>query len=288
MSTNGDIEIAVSAEGVDEAAADLGGDGDGGGPPGGGGQDGQGGLRGNLRSGAIAGALISALGPLLDVVSPILQVLNAFLAPVATMLLRLLAPVLRVLLTRVLPVWLGFMDFVDSALSDFHPLLQAMALVMPALLVPLLALEALGIDIKAFVSDIVTGIGNLAGDIWGKIKGGASWITEGASNIGSAVWDSISGWANTVKTTLSDLPSDIWEKMKQLSTDIAQALAGVIPGASVSDVPGTTGSSDPIFTEPDDTEGPDPKPNQPEVNVGIQGGLNAFVDGISTDPRLDL
>jgi len=116
MSADGEIEVAVRAQGVDEAAADLGDVG------GGGGGDGTqavapegdgGGAGGEAIAGGIVGGLVSQLlGPLLEVLDPVLNILSAFLVPVAALLLRLLSPVLRFLIQR-LP---GFIDFVTNDL----------------------------------------------------------------------------------------------------------------------------------------------------------------------------
>lgn len=118
MSADGEIEVAVRAEGVDEAAADLGdvgGDGADAGttaaaPEG----DGGGGVSEAITGGIVGGLVSQLLGPLLEVLDPVLDILSAFLVPVAALLLRLLSPVLRFLVQR-LP---GFIDFVTNDLPD--------------------------------------------------------------------------------------------------------------------------------------------------------------------------
>lgn len=121
MSADGEIDIAVRAEGTDEAAAELS-DTDGGLGGGGGGDDdgGEGGLGQALSGGIFGGLIAQLLGPILDVLNPILDILKAFLAPVAVVLLRALAPVLREFL-KLLPGW---SDFVSNGLDRLDDVVQ--------------------------------------------------------------------------------------------------------------------------------------------------------------------
>lgn len=118
MSNDGEITVEVSAEGTDEAADQLageGGDGDGGGGAATGGEDG--GLTESIRGGIIGGIIATGLGGLIDILSPLLEIVDAFLAPIAAIVLRSLQPVLAFLLNRVLPVFLSFMTDYDSLLA---------------------------------------------------------------------------------------------------------------------------------------------------------------------------
>lgn len=165
MSTaDGEIEIAVRAEGVDDAAAELGeadGDGRGGPPRGDGGGDG---LRQAFRGGLIGGLLSQAIGPLLDTLDPILKILQAFLAPLATLLLRLLSPVLRFLI-QLLPAWMWFIDNLPGLIQGVIDWVMA----LPG-------------RVWDFMAD-------LPGMIWTAIEAGAGWIADGAVAIGEQVWE---------------------------------------------------------------------------------------------------
>jgi len=110
---DGEIEVSVKADGVDDAAGELGGDGSGSS------RDRQGAAAGRGEIGKllvrIAG-LLAVLGPILDVVSVVSKVMEAFVAPLAVILLRLLQPVLRFLLF-VLPLWIEFAKLIDSVVE---------------------------------------------------------------------------------------------------------------------------------------------------------------------------
>ena len=297
MSANGEIEIAVTAEGADQAAQDLADGGDGGdGPPlgggGGGGDGGGGGLRGNLKAGAIAGVLMSLLGPLLDVLNPIMKILQAFLAPLATFLMRLFQPVLQVLLTKVLPMWLSFMRIANRGIPNLISLLTS---------------------VPGRIWDFVSA---LPGQIWSAIKGGASWLANGAVAIGSAVWDAVSAgaawiangataigkavWDFTKSTvmdifnTLTSLPGDIWDFMKKLPGQIASQLKDVIPGAATGGIATAPTLS---FVAEDGPEAIIPLDKLEQMmgqqggggtSVSISGGLAPFVQEVERSSQVDL
>jgi len=104
--SNREVEVAVRADGVDDATGDLAPEDAGAG--GGGGDGDRSGLSGALRGGLIGG-LLSQVSSVTAVMEAILGVLNAFIAPFAIMALRLLAPVLRRLLGTVLPALQSFL-----------------------------------------------------------------------------------------------------------------------------------------------------------------------------------
>jgi hypothetical protein len=204
MSTDGDIEISVRAEGAEDAAGDLaeqggGGGGDGGGP---------GGLAGRAgRSGTLGFVLGALLGPILNILEPILGILQAFLAPVALILLRVFQPVLR-LLVRILPIWLSFMSDVYDAI-DLIMNIQRRA--------------------QELLWEIVS---TLAARIWRAISNGASWLADGASNIGTEVW-------NAIKTKFNDLVRFV----KTLPAKLGRKIASVVPGVEFNDDDGGAGSA---------------------------------------------
>lgn len=324
MSANGDIEIAVTAEGADDAAAELaeGGEAEGGGMAAAAGGGGGGGLRGNLRAGAIAGALLSVIGPLLDILNPIMKILQAFLAPLSIMLMRLLSPVLRVLI-RLLPAWFAFMEWVNDGIAGI-----------------LSWFEELGANTREFINTLATGLSNLPGQIWTAIKSGASWLTNGAFAIGEAVWTMIASGASwflngavavgeavwkklktgaswltngavnigkeawnylkqgfdNVEEGLNNTLNDIWESIKDLPGDIGSAVVsaldpglfaegGVVTGPTF----GVVGEAGPEAIIPlDRLESIITSQQGGGTNVQIGGGLAPFVENVNRDPNVEL
>lgn len=174
MSANGEIEIAVTAEGAEDAAAELanaggGGEGGGGGLGGGGG----GGLRTAVTGGLVGGLLSEALGPLLEVLQPMLDILSAFLAPVAAMLLRLLSPVLRTMI-QLLPAWMGFIQ-----------------------------------NVEGWVGDAVEFLQNLPGQIWAFLSSGWSWLSNGAEALGKKIKNKLKSLFNGIKDAVKNIPQEI-------------------------------------------------------------------------------
>jgi len=119
-----EVEVTVQAEGVDDAAGELGGDAVAEGPavgaPGGGGDGGGGGRSG--RFGKLLTrllGLLAFLGPILDVLGTVSKVLTAFVAPVAVLLFRLLTPALRLLLAA-LPLFFDFIDVLTELVGNFQ------------------------------------------------------------------------------------------------------------------------------------------------------------------------
>jgi hypothetical protein len=115
MSADGEINVAVRAEGADDAADELaqrgGGDGGGGG----------GGLTGALRGAgvlAILASVLDLLGPVGDFLDAIFNILKAFLAPIGLIIFRLLSPVLR-LLVSLLPAWFDLTREIDKRMQTF-------------------------------------------------------------------------------------------------------------------------------------------------------------------------
>lgn len=130
MSANGEIEIAVKAEGVEDAAGEFDQGGEGGGPPaGGGGQSGEALQSTASSTGRMAGllgtivALLAVLEPILKVLGVVSNVLQAFVAPLAMVLMRLLQPALRWLL-QLLPGWINWIEEnegkIDAAIARIY------------------------------------------------------------------------------------------------------------------------------------------------------------------------
>ena len=203
MSANGEIEIAVKAEGADEAAADLadeedgdgnvegvsiGNDGDNGegvdngeggigdigdiSNDGGNGDDGdngegeqeEGGAVSAFVEGGIVGGLLASLDSIVSIMEPILKILNAFLAPVAVLLLRLLQPLMRFLLTQILPAWLGFMAVVNDWISKLSGLAKV-AILVGAILAGILALSVGITALPGLIAAAILGGATIAGII---------------------------------------------------------------------------------------------------------------------------
>lgn len=294
MSADGEITVAVKAEGVDDAAAEVSdADGDGGGSiaqaAGGGGDGGGGGLRGGLKRGGLIGGLAALVGPLLDVLEPVLAVLKAFLAPIQLAMLRIVTPALRKLL-KVLPVWFRLVDQIEqlrnNVIDGLSNLLQAYVQFLTGL--PGRIWRAF----KAGASWLVNGATAIGGAVWSAIKSGASWIVEGATAIGTAVWKAIKAGASWV----TDLVGAIADGVASLPGQIANALKSVIPSfATGGVVTGPTlasvGESGPEAIIPLDRLesmlGQDRGQQRP-TQISFQGGLSAFVERVEQDPNIDL
>ena len=131
---DGEINVSVRADGVDDAAGELGGEGGGfgdGSGMGGGGSSGGRGSQNDTFAKLLTriATLLVFLGPILDAVGTITTVLTAFVAPLAVVLMRLLQPVLR-LMIQVLPVWFDMIDRLDSFTDDFGELSLGLMLIV--------------------------------------------------------------------------------------------------------------------------------------------------------------
>ena len=284
MSADGELEVAVRAEGVDQAAQEFAGDmegdmadldapdlnGDGRRRQRGrdGGKIGAklGGILGAVKAIPKIAAVVAVLAAVTKALEPTItaigQIMEAFIAPVQVMLLRLFQPVLRFLI-ELLPLWFDFIERVE-------PLIER---------------------IQEFIGELLNDpwgmLSRLPDLIWEAISAGASWLTESitsiAKSIGSEVWEAIK---SGVSWLTDDLPSiattfaqEIWEFLKQLPGMIADRLGEALP--ELPDAPGL-----PEGPGLPDAPGSGDDPRQTVVN--ITGGLGEFVDGIQRDGRVDL
>lgn len=255
MSSDGEVEVSVRAEGVDEAAGEIGGDA--GGIPGGGGRDGDGGAggRGSGKFGKlltrIAG-LLAFLGPILNVLGVVSNVVEAFVAPLAILLLRLLQPALVKLLS-VLPVWFDIVEFIGDVAERVGPLAGILGVAGFLLSVLQNADGKLG-GIKTDISDLLDDIRSLPGDIVNSLENGTLDTDIGNAVVG-ALPDSIvpEGAGGDVETTDNQ---EAAIRGAEVGTDVAGAL-GVLPGG-------------------------------PAVNIALEGGLDALVERIDRDPNKDI
>jgi hypothetical protein len=248
MSADGEVEVSVRAEGVDQAAGEMGGEtlaqtGDGAaaaGPPGGGGGRGGAGRFGKLLT-RIA-TLLAFLGPILKVLGVASNILESFVAPLAIVLLRLLQPALR-LLIQVLPVWFDIVTFIGDVL-------KAIQRINIAIIVGILRLVRQGVlsVVNAIPDDLKSAITSLPGDIWDQFDGLANDIgtqVAGALNLGGG------GDAE-----VGDLTPEQQLEGAEAAQDVSQAL-GRVPGLS-------------------------------PVSIAISGGLDAFIERIERDPNKDI
>lgn len=277
MSADGEVEVKVSSDGADEAAEDLSdasatgvGGGGGGAMAGGGQQD----LLGrSLKGGALlAGVKIIAelLGPITDYISGVLEVLQAFLAPLSLVIVRLLSPFLQFMVTRVLPAWLSFMDgvmpLVEDAANFISGVLDWVAVVaarIPQLPGLIWALTKQGYQwIVSKAQGIIDSLAGLAGDIWTQTK-------QGFDNIVTKV-QSLIGW-------VSSLPRMIWSYVQDLPSLIGSAIAERVP--SIPDNPVDTA------TDAAGDAGRNIIERGQRTVVQLQGGLDQFITNVqrSTD-----
>ena len=173
---DGEIEVSVRADGVDDAAGELGGEG--------------GDISRDRQGGAAAGrgelnklltrivGLLAFLGPILEVVNAVSKVLTAFVAPLAVILLRLLQPTLRFLLF-VLPLWIEFAALIDHVVELLISLQMRVTMWLARILgftdlfefmIDALqtARDRLG-DMRDWLSDIFDSLVNLPGNIADRI-----------------------------------------------------------------------------------------------------------------------
>lgn len=191
MAADGEVEIAVRAEGADEAADEFaeGAETDTGG---GGGADAAGigkSLKSIVKLLGVITAVTKALEPLLEFVEAIFELNAAFWAPVATMLLRLFRPVLRFWL-KILPVWYDFLNNAGPRLDAIAEWIRG----IPGRIRTFLRASAASIREK--VSEVVEKLTSLPRRIWELIKDLPRMIAErisgalpGTSDIGGAVGD---------------------------------------------------------------------------------------------------
>jgi len=153
-----DVEIAVQAEGVEDAVGEV--------PPGeetgmGDGADGGGDGRGGGRLGRLLGVIATLLAfteDIAKVIGVVSSVLRAFLAPVAVLLLRLLAPFIRTAL-QFLPAYLSLFENLNSKLEGFPGLIPFLAIMFFKVVAKIQSMA------DGVLDDIKNSIGSLANDI---------------------------------------------------------------------------------------------------------------------------
>ena len=249
--TDGEVSVAVRAEGVEDAAGEMDPDaaaatgGESGGPMGQVSKD----TSRIVKVLGVIAAVIAIFEDVLNLVAVVANILRAFVAPLALILMRLFQPLLRDLI-RLVPAW---MDFIDENEGQFATLLAGL---MPWLvLIP-------------SIVDAVRGL-------WDFMKG----VPDRIGGFIDGVRDRIGGVVDGVK----DLPSRIWSFMERLPGLIGDAVSDVLP-----DLPGT-GAADTArdlggrFDEA--TGGRLSDAAETVVNIG--GGLTPFVEEITQNGSID-
>lgn len=240
MSADGEIEIQVAAEGVDDAAGEMSGDALAGGGAGEG--EDMGSVASNTgRMTAMLGsilALLSFLGPVLDVLGAISSVLEAFVAPLAAMMMRLLTPVLLELI-NVLPVWYEIVDQFGKIVDTFGVLAT-----LPHLLPFMLLAAFRALDWDKTISSEIQQLRNQAATAWDQLVAG-----------------------------VMNLPTLLWENLQRLPGMIGAEVAARIPtGGSV-----TAGVQRSIGLGGGD-DGGDGGGGVPSVGINFEGGLETFIE----------
>jgi len=272
MSANGEISVAVQAEGVDDATGELGGEGMGGGPGGGGlgGGDGDGG-GGRGKGGALRkllvriAALLAFLGPLLDAVKPITAVMTAFVAPLASVLLRLLQPVLRFML-QLLPGWFNFIGEVNSVIGNLSILGKISTLIgiiaggLGGAKIGAIAGSIIGGFLGSVVPGLGTAFGAAIGAKVGAIVGGIVGGITGGFTLGA-----IGEWLSRNLEAIRQLPGQIANAITNFG---GNAVSGARDFLGLGDGGGNGGGGG-------------------GTQIAIGGGLAPFIDELTSDGSVD-
>ena len=250
--SDGEVSVAVRAEGVEVAAGEMDPDaaaatgGESGGPMG---QVSQDTTRIVKILGVIA-AVIAIFEDVLDLVTVVANILRAFVAPLAIILMRLFQPVLRILL-QLLPAW---MSFIDENEGQFATLLAGL---MPWLV---------------WIPSIVDAVRGL----W-------AFMTTLPDRIGGFI-NGVRDRLGDVASSIRSLPARIWSFMERLPGLIGSAVADRLP-----DLPGTGGARDTTRRAADRvdeaTGGRLSDARDTIINIG--GGLTPFIDSITQNGSID-
>ena len=250
---DGEIAVSVQAEGTEDAVGEMGGGPEvgGGGAAGVGWRGGDGGSGGKVLGKLLTRilGLLAFLGPILDVIKVMTDIITAFVAPLAVMLLRILKPVM-ILLLKILPFWLSFMSFVNDQIPKIMGVLENV-------LVPLLLLR---------------GILALAQRLPGLMEQVKARLADARDRIGEVV------------SGIMDLPGRIWSFVQQLPDQIVSGLSSILPG--VGEIGGPVGEGIDRareFLSGDSGDGRD----RSVLNLAISGGLSPFIEQIEQNGSVD-
>jgi hypothetical protein len=249
-----EVEVTVQAEGVDDAAGELGGDAVAEGPavgaPGGGGDGGGGGRSG--RFGKLLTrllGLLAFLGPILDVLGTVSKVLTAFVAPVAVLLFRLLTPALRLLLAA-LPLFFDFIDVLNELVGNFQGWV----------------LGAVRTATQEGVAALIPELPSLN-------------PADLASRLGQLYF-------SASQDIIQGLSARFGDQLAQLPSDIGAAVARRLPNLPSIGGGGDDGGLFDRFSPFDRGDSGDGGDGGGAV-VNLEGGLDAFVNRITKDKSLD-
>jgi len=256
-----DVEIAVQAEGVEDAVGEVppgeAGGGEAAGPMGGGGGAG-GGKLGKLLG--ILAAVLAFSEDIFKIVGVVSSILRAFLAPVAVLLLRLLSPVLREMI-KVLPKWFQMANDINELVSQ-QTVFEKIATLLGGLVGGLAGAKVgavVGSIIGGFLGSVVPGAGTAIGAAVGAKVGAVLGGLIGA----------ITGGA-----TLAKIATPLRNMLERLG-EIARNLPGV--GSFFGGGDGGGGG--------DGDTGVVGRAQQTVVNIG--GGLSSFVDEVTQDSGVE-
>ena len=256
-----DVEIAVQAEGVEDAVGEVppgeAAGGEAAGPMGGGGGAG-GGKLGKLLG--ILAAVLAFSEDIFKIVGVVSSILRAFLAPVAVLLLRLLSPVLREMI-KVLPKWFQMANDINELVSQ-QSIFEKIATLLGGLVGGLAGAKVgavVGSIIGGFLGSVVPGAGTAIGAAVGAKVGAVLGGLIGA----------ITGGA-----TLAKIATPLRNMLERLG-EIARNLPGV--GSFFGGGDGGGGG--------DGDTGVVGRAQQTVVNIG--GGLSSFVDEVTQDSGVE-
>ena len=195
---DGEINVSVRADGVDDAAGELGSDGGASGRGGMGGGDASSGDQQNRflkLLGSIA-ALVAFFGPILDAVGTITTVMEAFVAPLAIVLLRLFEPALRLLIS-VLPAWFDIVDQLDAFVDKFGELSLGFFLAVSILRVIHRGVEGLR-NLLSGANDRLGDMRDWLGDIFDTLRTIPSRIADNLRSAGDVAGQARDGISNAL------------------------------------------------------------------------------------------
>ena len=150
---DGEINVSVRADGVDDAAGELGGEGS---EADASRQQSAGAGGGNMQKILVRiAALLAFLGPIFDVLGTVAKVMEAFVAPLAIILMRMLRPVLR-LMVQILPIWWDIFSTIDRFNAKFGNMSLGLMLIVGILR---------GVHtVVGFIGGVLEGVRDLLGE----------------------------------------------------------------------------------------------------------------------------
>lgn len=151
--------------------------------------------------------VMKVLEPIFEAFEVFIDVLQAFIQPLAAMLIKMLSPVLRWMI-QLLPYWMDFLEDPQAVLvAGLRSLWDWIKANLPGYII-----KGFKTLIEWYFKMIVAYL-----KIWAKI-GQILW--KGLKRLGSWMWEQI-----------KQLPRMMWDFMKSLPSMIADVIRGAVPGA---------------------------------------------------------